>query len=505
MFCDFIYALAKFNCIMLFCNHMMMLKFRVVLCCLILGVVSLPWAFSAESEHPKTNALRKAFDVFMAQNAMEFGQAALTVIDSETGQPVFSENGRLGMATASTLKNITAASAFHVLGADFRFETVLGYVGELDEAGILHGHLVIRGNGDPTLGSPRYERNSAERVLSLWLEEVRRAGIKQIKGNIIVDDLLFDGYQTPGGWPWRDMGNYYGAGVSSVNWRENSVGVVFHPGAKVGDPTRILRTTNDISSFQLVNEVTTGRNGSGDNVYGYAAPYSDQIYLRGTHGADLKKTIRLSTPDPARVLALELKNYLAAANIPSEGAVGLYGHSSKGLPVPNLTLAFKELHRLTSPTLPEIIYEFNQESINLYGESLLKAVALKLGKDTETSSAAAAVRSFWSERLTIPIGAFKMVDGSGLSPDNRLTTDAMVEVLQSCIGESWFASFVESIPTNNGMKMKSGTIGGVLGYAGYHTAKDGKKYTFAFLISNYQGGASQMRRQMFKLLDELKE
>ena len=52
--------------------------------------------------------------------------------------------------------------------------------------------------------------------------------------------------------------------------------------------------------------------------------------------------------------------------------------------------------------------------------------------------------------------------------------------------------------------MKSGTIGGTLGYTGYHTAKDGKKYTFSLLVYNYDGSASQMRQRMFTLLNSLK-
>jgi D-alanyl-D-alanine carboxypeptidase/D-alanyl-D-alanine-endopeptidase (penicillin-binding protein 4) len=54
------------------------------------------------------------------------------------------------------------------------------------------------------------------------------------------------------------------------------------------------------------------------------------------------------------------------------------------------------------------------------------------------------------------------------------------------------------------MKMKSGTIGGVLGYTGVHTNKTGQSFTYTLLVNNYSGSASSMRQQMFKLLDALK-
>ena len=96
------------------------------------------------------------------------------------------------------------------------------------------------------------------------------------------------------------------------------------------------------------------------------------------------------------------------------------------------------------------------------------------------------------------------MDGSGLSPENRITTNALAHILASVKNEPWYASFFESLPTYNGMKMKSGTIGGVLGYAGYQTSKDGTPLVFSLLVNNYNGAATPMRQRMFRLLNVLK-
>lgn len=80
----------------------------------------------------------------------------------------------------------------------------------------------------------------------------------------------------------------------------------------------------------------------------------------------------------------------------------------------------------------------------------------------------------------------------------------MARILLACKDEPWFGDFYESLPVNNGMKIKSGTIGGVLGYAGFHTSSLGIPYVFAILVSNYQGGTQAMRNQMFRVLDSLK-
>src|SRR5690606_15771540 len=97
-----------------------------------------------------------------------------------------------------------------------------------------------------------------------------------------------------------------------------------------------------------------------------------------------------------------------------------------------------------------------------------------------------------------------MVDGSGLSPLNRVTTHAQVQMLLHARQQNWCLGLHESLPTFNGMKMKSGTIRGVKGYTGYHKAKDGPEYLFSFVVNNYNGSASSLVKKMYVVLDELK-
>src|SRR5690554_3622253 len=468
-----------------------------------LNLFLLAWMEALSSDPAR---IRQAYSEFKRLPQLENASIAFTVLDASNGDILVSENGQVGMATASTLKNITAASALEILGPDFRFSTTLVSRGEIDAQGVLHGDLVVVGSGDPALGSDRYETTKEALILNAWVQAVQSAGIRKIAGKIIADDLLWGGYRAPDAWPWADMGNYYGAGFSSLNWRENAFGVVFQPGNKVSDPTEIASTTADLSYLDIRNEVVTGARGSGDQVYAYAAPYSTHVFFRGSNGIDLKKTIRMSIPDPAYDLAYQLNKALEKVNITADE--GIHTAYMSGLSESLQDVASKKteqiLHVHQSPTLAELVYWFNQVSINLYGESLLKALSQEWGEGLSTGAAARKVAEYWSEKLGIPIGVLRIVDGSGLSPNNRVTTDAMVRILDVIQHEAWFPDFYESIPTNNGMKLKSGTISGVLGYAGYHTAADGKKYVVSLLVSNYQGGATAMRRQMFRLLDVLK-
>lgn len=457
--------------------------------------------FSVSDVYGQQTKIANAYQQFVNSGKLPNGMASLTVLDGKTGQLIFEQHGSIGLPTASTLKVVTAATALDILGAGYTFKTELAYTGVVDSAGVLHGDVIIKGSGDPTLGSDRFAETKEENILNKWLYAISAAGIKHINGRVIGDDLHWNGNDMPGGWSWADMGNYYGAGVSGLNWRENKAGVVFTPW-HVGQPATVDRMVPALAGVTMVNEVLVGPNGSGDNVYAYSAPYSDVIYLRGTYGRDLKKTIEISVPNPALDAAHQLHQALLSHDIwvdsiPTTGK--LLSNAGSYLPKERVKL---DVH--VSPALKDIVHWFNQKSINLYGEALLKTVGMISGNKPGTDDATLLVAKYWEQKLKIPTSEIRMMDGSGLSAQTRVTTNAIAKIMHYAQGRPWFADFQKSLPNINGMAMKSGTIGGVLGYTGYHVDKQGQAYTFSLIVNNYTGGSSSMRQAMFKLLDNLK-
>lgn len=452
---------------------------------------------------PTKDKINTAFQSFVSSGKLTNGIASLTVLDGKTGQPIFTSQGTLGLPTASTLKVITSITALDILGPNYTYKTKLAYTGIIDSLGILEGDLVISGSGDPTLGSDRYTNTNGEALINKWITKIKQAGITQINGRIIADDLFYNGNDVPAGWSWTDIGNYYGAGISGLNWRENKVGVNFTASAP-GQLTRMNESQTRLPAVKFVNEVITGANGSGDNVYAYAAPYSDLIYLRGSYGRDLKKVIEVSMPDPALALAQELFSNLQEQNVVVDSTSMIT--TGKRLANEGLTIgkSLTELDTHVSPPLKEIVYWFNQKSINLYGEALLKSFGLLSGNKADTEQSARLLAKYWEQKLKIAVGELNIKDGCGLSPQNRVTTSAIAKIMHYAQSRPWFADFQKSLPNINGMSMKSGTIGGVLGYTGYHTSNDGTKLTFSLLINNYTGTTTAMRQDMFKLLDNLK-
>ena len=156
----------------------------------------------------------------LADSQMLHGILGFYVADANTGELVYDWNGKLGLAPASTQKIVTSVAAFDILGKDYKYKTELGYTGELDDEK-LKGDLVIKGYGDPTFGSWRYESTKPEIIFGKFLDHLKRFRIKEITGNVVLDASSFSYQPLPGGWIWDDIGNYYGAGSWALNWREN--------------------------------------------------------------------------------------------------------------------------------------------------------------------------------------------------------------------------------------------------------------------------------------------
>ena len=446
-----------------------------------------------------TQRLDKAVKLLQQDAQMKHAMMSLYVVETATGKPIYALNEQLGLAPASTQKLFTSVAVFELLGKDFKYKTEVGYDGNISN-GILKGNIYIVGYGDPTLGSWRFVQTKRDSVLKNILITLNSAGIKKIDGDIIIDDSKFSYQPLPGGWIWDDIGNYYGAGTWAINWNENQYDLQLKPGAREGDNVEVTSTNPNMYDVTIDNNLKSGKPGSGDNGYIYLAPYTNNGFVEGTVPAAEKSfTLSGSMPDPALQFGKELEALLASQKMIDVGHVKTAKNftNSKVLPYTN------RLTTLYSPALDSMAYWFLQKSINLYGEALIKTMAYQSDSVASTEKGVELLRNFWSKN-GIEKSAINIMDGSGLSPQNRVTTNALVTVLQFAKDKSWYNSFYNALPIYNSMHMKSGTIGGAKAYAGYHTSKAGVQYAFAIIINNYDSETGNIVPKMFKVLDELK-
>lgn len=437
--------------------------------------------------------LDKAWKQFSADPQLTHAICALYVYDGKTGKMIFDKNGRVGLAPASTQKIITSAAAFETLGKAYRFKTALITDGRIQN-GVLEGNLVLKGSGDPTLGSWRWASTKGDVILNEWVAALKKAGIQKINGSLLADGSGFSYQAIPDGWIWQDVGNYYGAGAYVLNWRENQLDIDLQSEAGIGSEV------NFAQKDQYVNELKAAAKGSGDNAYGYLPIGINAPLIKGSIPAGEKKfTIAVADISPVDRLLNDFSTALKKNGIELVQELRPYSFEY-GKPVSsNVQL----LHTTVSPALDSINYYFMRRSINLYGESLVKLMAWEKYSRGDTEKGLSLVKELFATS-GISKSSLGVIDGSGLSPQNRVTAGALAQVLQWAKNKPWFSSFYHSLPEYNGMKMKSGSIGGVRSFAGYHKATDGQEYTFSIIVNNYDGSPTEIVRKIYKLLDILK-
>lgn len=437
--------------------------------------------------------LQQAFTTFENDSQLKYAISSLYVIDAKTGQVVFDKNSRIGLAPASTQKIITSVTAFELLGKDYRYKTEFG--NKKNDGNTLY----INPTGDPTFCSWRWKSTSEDSIVNKLFRKISESNIKRIR-NVMIDTTGWEFESIPDGWIWQDIGNYYGAGMHKFNYRENQYDISLRSGNSIGDSVRIVSSQIG-NKMELDSKLSSAKKGSGDNAYVYLPDSpGDQFVLRGTIPVSENSfSISASITDPEWKFFEKIAGRLQeemSFDI-GHGGFGFIGNST--LKDENYNIVFTHY----SPTLDSIIYWFNKKSINLYGEALVKTFAYEKTGYGSTDTGVAIVKKFWKEK-GMDDDELGIVDGSGLSPLNRVTTHSQVEILKYAKTKDWFPYFQNALPEYNGMTMKSGTISGVKGFCGYHKAKNGKEYIFSFLVNNYNGSSSSLVSKMYKVLDNLK-
>lgn len=360
--------------------------------------------------------------------------------------------------------------------------------------------LCVLPSGDPTFGSWRFSSTKENTVFDSLIN------ILKDKFSSYYTDITFlkqeSNKDIPSGWIFEDIGNYYGAASYDLNWNENQYDFLFKPGKKAGEPADLIRSEKDKIIWKYVeNNCKTGPQGSGDNAYIYFIPNQKSVTIEGTVPAGINEfKISGADTDPMRTFSVAFARYAKSKGVNSAEEFPVTAPITDSLLKSIFVYGFYTHY---SPSLDSIIYWLNKKSINLYAEALVKTFAYEKQGFGSTDSGVAIVKKFWKDK-GLDDEELNMYDGSGLSPLNRVTTHAQVEILKYAKGKDWFPYFLNSLPEYNNMTMKSGTISDVKGFCGYHKAKDGKEYIFSFLVNNYSGKTSPLVGKMYKVLDVLK-
>lgn len=457
---------------------------------------------------------------FLQLPGMESASFSLLVKSLDDGEIRYSYDSDRALTPASVLKTVTTATALERLGPDYRFPTTLAYDGEITD-GLLKGNLYIQGSGDPSLGSAHFASGDREEgkndFLTRWLTAIREAGIREIQGAVVSDERIFDTEGISGKTVYEDVGSYYGAGTYGISVFDNLYRLYLETGAPGSRPV-IRKTVPPMPALQFHNYLRT-QTAPSDSSFILGAPFAADCYLYGTVPANRKSySLKGAIPDPALFLAGYLTDQLRAHGIPVANEPGCYRLWQE-------TGKWNEQDRKTllttySPSLEEIVQVTNHVSHNLYADALLKTIGLSYqASPNEVLSSfergIRVLRSHWEEK-GLSTASLCLYDGSGLALADKLTARFLGDLFTYMARESPVkASFVRSLPRAgqegsvvNFLKgselqgkawLKSGSMSGVKGYAGY-IDKEGKRYVVVLFVNNYTLEGRPMNKAIENLI-----
>jgi len=445
------------------------------------------------------NALENLLQEAEYKNA----SVGIHIQDLKSGETLFKLDSEKLLIPASTMKVVTSASALELLGADYRFETKLGYIGETEKNNTLKGDLILIGGADPTLGSEHFKNhNFHPHFLQVWAQKIKSAGIHQINGDLILDGSIYDSEKVPVTWIWEDIGNYYGAGANAFTIYDNLFRITFNSPRKAGKATKITSLYPKIKGLEITNKVVSADNNS-DLAYVFGSPFDKKRVIRGSIPRNKNAfTIKAAIHEPEEILANELIKYLAKEGVFISGKIRFEKINKK---------AFQTVYIHESPTLAEIVKVLNYESINLFAEHLVKQIAVEKYGIGSRIKGIDLIYEFWQSKGISSEYLF-MEDGSGLSHFNLVSPEFFTGLLQKMKNNT---SFLNSLPgagegtlhqfskqnfPNNSLKAKSGSMTRVRCYAGYLDLNSGEKVAFSIMFNNFSGSHLKLTKEIEKLL-----
>ena len=408
---------------------------------------------------------------------------AFLAIDANRGTLIDSVHPDDDFIPASTFKLIVGSASLDRFGPKQRFVTTLSSDGT--RAGTaLHGDLILRGGGDPTLD---------DKALREAARAVARSGITRIDGALILDNTAFrypSALYRPG-WAWDDLTYGYGAPTDALSVDENALHVTVAPGPRPGSAVA-LSVSPETASLQIENHAITGSSEATDTIDAMR-PWNDPNVVRiigvipqGAKGPD---RFRVAVENPQAFVGDAF-----LADLEANGVAVAAGMRTDASP-PGATTLWQ--HR--SPPLSTILARMWQPSDNFIAEMLFRHLG---GARAERA---------WLRRVGIDPKTLTIVDGSGLSAYDRVTPRALVRILQYDRAPQRRAIVEAALPLSGvrgtlkyrfrdpilrgKVNAKTGSVNHVRTLAGYLQTERHGTVTFALLVNDWMDrGPGAMKR-----------
>lgn len=425
--------------------------------------------------------------VAQALSAARIPAASVAVSVQEAGGafPALRVNDGVPMNPASVMKLVTTYAALDRLGPAYRWKTEVYVDGDLRN-GVLSGHLLLKGGGDPKLN-----------LESFWtlLRALRAKGLREIRGDLVLDRSRFE---RAAGDPARFDGDPFRPynvlpDPLLVNFR--SLRFIFQPDPGAG--TARVAVQPHPPALEMVNvlRLSDGPCPEGRAFRDLLAPTFEPAKQRAIFAGRFpascgEKDLHVALLEPNDQVGGILRQFWAESG-------GSWSGAAREGTVPPGAAPF---HVHESASLAELVRDVNKLSNNVMARHLYLTLGMEAaGAPASPEKAMAAVRD-WMRQKGLAAPELVIENGSGLSRSERISAASMAALLQSAWRSSVMPEFMASLPvaaTDGTMRrrlkgdgvagqahVKTGLLSDARTMAGYVLDRRGRRMVVVMLVNH---------------------
>ena len=409
---------------------------------------------------------------------------SLYIVDLDHDHPLLELNPDTPRHPASTIKLLTTFAGLDLLGPDYKWETRFYLDGDLS-GGTLNGNLIFQGGGDPFLTRENF-----------WhmLHTLQLRGLKNITGDLIIDDSLFEDetgttadfdnrpYSVYNTFPDAALVNFQAQEFVILPQKNNVLIYADPPAYNLEVRNNLQLVAGNCSTAGTGVNMSTSLQGSliiATFSGRYPAACGEQVLLRSI------------MPNDMYIFGVFKSLWQEMGGTIS----GSYRTAAPALPD-------KPFYLELSKPLSEIVTYINKFSNNVMARQLFLTIGqIKKGTPGSKASAAQAIND-WLVSAGITAPELVLDNGSGLSRNSRISARTMGKLLEYAWNSPLQPEFLSSLPIAgldgtmrkrlNGkipdgkVRIKTGLIREVRSMAGYIYSRNNRHYAIVAL-QNYPG------------------
>jgi len=419
----------------------------------------------------------------LAQAGIPDSHVGVLVAEIGNPTPMLAHGEKRSLNPASVMKLATTLAALDMLGPAHTFKTRVWVEGEIRD-GILNGNLILQGGGDPALPQERFW---------LVLREIRARGLREIRGEVLLDNSFYElELADPAAFDLAPL-RPYNAVPAALLVNYNTLNLRL--GIEANSVLTRIEADDALTLDSRLEASDAPCNGWREQLV--ATMEEGRLILSGRYPkACGEQSHPLNLLSPEATVAVLFRTLWKEAG-------GLHtGRIRPCTPGPDARL----LLEFDSPSLSALVRDINKYSNNVMAKMLfLNLGATRYGGPATWHKGIRAVRSWLSEKGLMS-EEIVLENGSGLSRIERISAASLARLLAYAANRPAYYEFAASLPAIglegthkrrlNGSPvagqawLKTGSLNGVRGLAGYVLGTDGRRLVLVMLVNHGNAAAA---------------